>query len=120
MDTNKAYFVQRANQYGILVVRKRNPEEDLTGWGALEFILNSGEVFIVSGRPFGQGEAEEGLWVDVNVLDEDYFNGLRAKIAPPEPSQAGIEKSARDYLSDRLGAYPNSGEDQLSRRNLEP
>lgn len=111
MDSSKAYFIERANRYGILLVRERNPEEDLTGWGALEFILNNGEIFVISGSPFGQGEEEEGLWVDMNVLDEESFNKLKAKVAPPEPCQADVQKSACDYLSERLTAYPNSGED---------
>jgi hypothetical protein len=102
MDTTKAYFIKRANEHGILLVRQRNPKEDLTGWGALEFILNNGEVFVISGRPFGQGQGEDGLWVDMNALNEEYFSELRAKVAFRRPSQIDIQKSAKDYLSDRL------------------
>lgn len=102
MDTTKAYFIERLNQYGILLVRERNPEEDLTGWGALEFILNNGEVFVVSGYPFGQGEGEEGLWVDMNVLDEECFNELKAGVSSSESSQVDVQKSAQDYLLEKL------------------
>lgn len=114
MDTSKAYFIERVNRYGIFLMRERNSEEDLTGWGALEFILNNGEIFVVSGYPFGQGEGEDGLWIDMNVLDEEYFSELKAKIASPEPSQIDIQNSAHDYLLERLVAHPNSGEDKLS------
>lgn len=79
MDTTKAYFIKRANQHGILLVRERNPKEDFTGWGAFEFILNNGEIFVISGYPFGQGEGEDGLWVDMNVLDEKTVNKFKAK-----------------------------------------
>jgi hypothetical protein len=98
MDTTKAYFIQRANKYGILLVRERNPAEDLTGWGALEFILNNGEIFVISGYPFGQGEGEDGLWVDMNALDEAYFEQLKAKIPPRTPSPIDIQQSAEDWL----------------------
>lgn len=79
MDTTKAHFIKRAKQYGILSVRERNPKEDLAGWGALEFVLNNGEVFVLSGYPFGQGEGEDGLWVDMNVLGEETLNNLKVK-----------------------------------------
>lgn len=68
MDTTKAHFVKQANKYGIASVRKRNSEEDSSGEGALEFILNNREVFVISGHQFGQGGGEDGLWVDMNVL----------------------------------------------------
>lgn len=102
MDTTKAYFVERANRYGILLVRERNPREDLTGWGALEFVLNNGEVFVISGHQFGQGEGEEGLWVDMNVLSEEYFNKLKEKAPPPRPAQFDVQRSVKDYLFNRI------------------
>jgi len=98
MDTTKAYFIERANRYGILLIRERNPREDFTGWGALEFVLNNGEIFVVSSYPFGQGEGEEGLWVDMNTLNEEYLNELKAKIPPREPAKVDMLKSAEDYL----------------------
>jgi len=54
MDTIKKHFIERANEIGVLFVRERNSKEDLTGWGALEFILNNGELFVISGEQFGQ------------------------------------------------------------------
>lgn len=71
MDTTKDFFIERANKYGILFVRERNPKDDYTGWGALEFVLNNGEIFVISGHQFGQGDGEEGLWIDMNALAED-------------------------------------------------
>jgi hypothetical protein len=62
MDTTKRHFVERLNDIGVLLVRERNSEEDLTGWGSLEFILNNGEIFVISGEQFGQGSGEDGLW----------------------------------------------------------
>ena len=99
MDTTKAYFTKRANQYGILLARERNPKEDFTGWGALEFILNNGEVFVISGYPFGQGEGENGLWVDMNALDEETLNKFKTKTLSEEFVEVDIQKSAVDYLS---------------------
>lgn len=98
MDTAKSYFIQQANKYGILFVRERNPEEDLTGWGALEFILNNGEIFVVSGYQFGQGEGEEDLWVDMHALSEKDFNEFKAKVPPKEPAIVDPDKSVEDYL----------------------
>jgi len=69
MDTTKKHFIERANEIGVLFVRERNSKEDLTGWGALEFILSNGEIFVVSGEQFGQGSDEDGLWVDMNKLN---------------------------------------------------
>jgi len=79
MDTIKKHFIERANEIGILLVRERNPEEDLTGWGALEFILNNGEIFVVSGKQFGQGNDEDGLWVDMNKVDAITLNKIKQK-----------------------------------------
>ena len=69
MDTTKKHFIERVNELGILFVRERNSKEDLTGWGAIEFILSNGEIFVVSGEQFGQGSEEDGLWVDMNKLN---------------------------------------------------
>lgn len=69
MDTTKKHLVERANEIGVLFIRERNSKEDLTGWGALEFVLNNGEIFVVSGEQFGQGGEEDGLWVDMNKVD---------------------------------------------------
>jgi len=69
MDTTKKHFIERANEIGVLFIRERNSKEDLTGWGALEFVLNNGEIFVVSGEQFGQGSKEDGLWVDMNKVD---------------------------------------------------
>jgi hypothetical protein len=69
MDTTKKHFIERANELGVLFVRERNSKEDLTGWGAIEFILSNGEIFVVSGEQFGQGSDEDGLWVDMNKLN---------------------------------------------------
>lgn len=86
MDTTKKHFIERANELGVLFVRVRNSKEDLTGWGALEFILSNGELFVVSGEQFGQGSDEDGLWVDMNKLNavtlsriKDKASGLRRK-----------------------------------------
>lgn len=78
METTKKNFVRRANQFGILLVRSRNPEEDRTGWGALEFLLNNGEIFVLSGSPFGQGEGEGGIWVDMNAMNEEEMVKIRS------------------------------------------
>jgi len=77
MDTIKKHFIERANEIGVLFVRERNSEEDLTGWGALEFILNNGEIFVVSGEQFGQGSGENGLWVDMNKVDAVTLNKIK-------------------------------------------
>lgn len=69
MDTTKKHFIERANELGVLLVRERNSKEDLTGWGAIEFVLNNGEIFVISGEQFGQGSGEDGLWVDMNKLN---------------------------------------------------
>lgn len=100
MDTTKEYFINHANKYGILYVRDRNSDEDLTGWGALEFILNNGEIFVISGEQFGQGEGEDGLWVDMNALTEKNLNELKLKISFRESVEPNIQKSAQDYLSE--------------------
>jgi len=79
MDTTKRHFIERANEIGILLVRERNPKEDLTGWGALEFVLNNGEIFVISGEQFGQGSGENGLWVDMNKVDAITLNKFKQK-----------------------------------------
>ena len=79
MDTTKNHFIERANKIGVLFVRERNSKEDLTGWGALEFILNNGEIFVVSGEQFGQGNGEDGLWVDMNKLNAATLNKIKRK-----------------------------------------
>lgn len=79
MDTTKKHLIERANEIGILFVRERNSKEDLTGWGTLEFILNNGEIFIVSGEQFGQGSEENGLWVDMNKVDAVTLNKFKQK-----------------------------------------
>lgn len=81
MDTSKSHFIERANGIGILFVRERNPKEDLTGWGALEFVLNNGEIFVVSGEPFGQGAGEDGLWVDMNQFDAGTLSEVQQQAA---------------------------------------
>jgi hypothetical protein len=79
MDTSKKHFIERANEIGILLVRERNSKEDITGWGALEFILNNGEIFVVSAFQFGQGSEEDGLWVDMNKVRAVTLNKLKRK-----------------------------------------
>lgn len=79
MDTTKKHFIERVNEIGVLFVRERNFKEDLTGWGALEFILNNGEIFVVSGKQFGQGSEEDGLWVDMNKVDVPRLNDIKRK-----------------------------------------
>lgn len=79
MDTTKKHFIERVNEIGVLFVRERNSKEDLTGWGALEFILNNGEIFVVSGEQFGQGSEEDGLWVDMNKVDAINLNKIKQK-----------------------------------------
>jgi len=79
MDTTKKHFIERASEIGILFVRERNSKEDLTGWGALQFILNNGEIFVVSGEQFGQGSEEDGLWVDMNKVDAATLNKIKKK-----------------------------------------
>lgn len=80
MDTTKKHFIERANEIGVLFVRERNSKEDFTGWGALEFTLNNGEIFVVSGEQFGQGSAEDGLWVDMNKIDAVMLNKIKQKV----------------------------------------
>jgi len=79
VDTTKKHFIERANKIGILFVRERDSKEDFTGWGALEFILNNGEIFVVSGEQFGQGSEEDGLWVDMNKFDAAMLNEIKRK-----------------------------------------
>ena len=79
MDTTKKHFIERANEIGVLFVRERNSKEDFTGWGALEFTLNNGEIFVVSGEQFGQGSEKDGLWVDMNKVDAVMLNNIRQK-----------------------------------------
>jgi len=79
MDTTKKHFIERTNEIGILFVRGRDSKEDLTGWGSLEFILNNGEIFVVSGEQFGQGSEEDGLWVDMNKVDVGTLNKIKQK-----------------------------------------
>ena len=79
MDTTKRHFIERANEIGVLFVRERNSKEDLTGWGALEFILSNGEIFVVSGEQFGQGSGEDGLWVDMNELNVAILGRIKHK-----------------------------------------
>lgn len=81
MDTTKKHFIERVNGIGVLLVKERNSKEDLTGWGALEFILNNGEIFVVSGEQFGQGSGEDGLWVDMNKVDVVTLNKIKKKIS---------------------------------------
>jgi hypothetical protein len=77
MDTTTKHFIERANELGVLFVRERNSKEDLTGWGAIEFILSNGEIFVVSGEQFGQGSDEDGLWVDMNKLNAVTLSKIR-------------------------------------------
>jgi len=79
MDTTKKHFIERVNEIGMLFLRERNSKEDLTGWGSLEFILNNGEIFVVSGEQFGQGSKEDGLWVDMNKVDVGTLNKIKQK-----------------------------------------
>jgi hypothetical protein len=79
MDTTKKHFIERANELGVLFVRERNSKEDLTGWGAIEFILSNGEIFVVSGEQFGQGSDEDGLWVDMNKLNSVTLSKIKHK-----------------------------------------
>ncbi|MCJ7669892.1 MAG: hypothetical protein MUO61_05185 [Dehalococcoidia bacterium] len=79
MDTTKKHFIERANELGVLLVRERNFKEDLTGWGAIEFILSNGEIFVVSGEQFGQGSDEDGLWVDMNKLNAVTLSKIKHK-----------------------------------------
>ena len=67
----KKSFIEQSNQKGILSVRERNPGDDSTGWGALEFLLSDGTVFVISANPFGQGEGENGFWVDMNSYSNE-------------------------------------------------
>lgn len=80
MNTTKAAFVRAANEHGILHVRVRAKHTDMTGWGALEFTLNNGLVFVVSGQQFGQGEGQDGLWVDFNQLQDKYLRELKRRV----------------------------------------
>jgi hypothetical protein len=67
MDTTKKHFIERANELGVLLVRERNSKEDLTGWGAIEFILSNGEI------------DEDGLWVDMNKLNAVTLGKIKHK-----------------------------------------
>jgi len=103
MDATKSYFIEQANKYGILFVRERNPEEDLTGWGALQFLLNNGEIFVVSGYQFGQGPGEHGLWVEAHGLTREAFNELKQKLPSRKNVPADLESSqVEDYLSHHI------------------
>ncbi len=99
MDTTKAYFIERVNQYGVLLVRERSPKEDFTGCGALEFVLNNGEIFVISGYRFGQGDGDDGLWVDMNALDEETLNKFKTQTLSRESIKVDIPKSVEDYLA---------------------
>ena len=79
MDTTKKHFVERVNEIGILFVRERNAKDDLTGWGALEFILNNGEILAISGEQFGQGSEKDGLWVDMNKVNNTALDDIKRK-----------------------------------------
>jgi hypothetical protein len=107
MDTTKSYFVQQANKYGILHVRERNSEEDLTGWGALQFLLNNGEIFVVSGRQFGQGPGEDGLWVDVHGLTKEAFNELKQNLPLQEKVNVDLEDLEKTQIEDYLSHHIN-------------
>jgi len=103
MDTTKSYFIEQANKYGILFVRERNAEEDLTGWGALQFVLNNGEIFVISGNQFGQGPGEDGLWVEVHGLTEQALDELKQKLPLQREICVDLEKShVEDYLSHHI------------------
>ena len=88
MDTTKSFFIKEANEHGILFVRERKPGKDLTGWGALEFVLNNGGVFVISGYQFGQGGGEEGLWVDMNAYTDEYFIKLKKRLERKKAKKA--------------------------------
>lgn len=103
MDTTKSYFIEQANKYGILHVRERNSEEDLTGWGALQFVLNNGEIFVISGFQFGQGPGEDDLWVEVHGLTEEAFNELKQRLPSRQKVPTDLEMSqVEDYLSHHI------------------
>ncbi|MDP3042433.1 MAG: hypothetical protein Q8N62_06945 [Candidatus Omnitrophota bacterium] len=90
MDTTKKVFIKQANKIGILVVRERNPKDDSTGWGALEFVLNDGTIFVVSPEQFGQGSGESGLWVDMNAYSDGYFAKLKQRLQKRFPNRSSI------------------------------
>jgi len=103
MDTTKSYFIEQANKYGVLHVRERSSEEDLTGWGALQFLLNNGEIFVISGHQFGQGPGEDGLWVEVHGLTQEAFDELKQSLPPRQEIRKDLEKSQiEDYLSHHI------------------
>jgi len=108
MDTTKKHFIERANKIGILFVRERNSEEDRTGWGALEFTLKNGEIFIIAGYEFGQGDEEHGLWVDMNVINPKIFPKMLKKIKRKlsEIKKAKEEHTISSWLNHQL-IYPN-------------
>lgn len=58
-------------------------------------------------------EGEDGLWIDMNVLDEETLNKFKAKTLSGESVEVDIQKSAEDYLY-------NHQKDQLPYRNFEP
>jgi hypothetical protein len=97
MDTTKKHFIERANEIGILLVRERNSKEDLTGWGALEFILNNGEIFVVSGFQFGQGSEEHGLWVDMNMV--------KVKAVTLNKLKRKAERFKKKHIEDTISAW---------------
>lgn len=104
MDTTKSYFIEQVNKYGVLFVRERNSEEDLTGWGSLQFLLNNGEIFVISGQQFGQGQGEDGLWVEVHGLTREAFNELKQSLPPRQEISNDLERSQiEDYLLHHLG-----------------
>jgi len=80
MEKTKDSFIEQANKKGIIAVRERNPKEDLGGYGALEFILSDGTVFVISPMPFGQGNGEDGLWIDMNAYSDEALAELKCKI----------------------------------------
>jgi len=93
MDTAKKHFIERANEIGVLFVRERNSKDDFGGWGALEFILNNGEVFVISGKQFGQGNEEDGLWVDINEADAVTLNKIKQQATKVRKKQKENELS---------------------------
>jgi len=106
MDTTKSFFIKQVNKHGIISVRERNPDDDLTGYGALEFVLNNGEVFVISGYQFGQGGGEDGLWVDMNAYSPEDLVKLKEKLKSEKATQKGLNKTEKivefedEYLDD--------------------
>lgn len=78
MESSKSVFINEINRVGVLFVRERTRENDNVWFGALEFILNDGQIFVV-GSSCNELEGAGSLYLDTNVLEKEYFKYLKKK-----------------------------------------